>query len=238
MIAAASEEITQTMQHIRVRGAAAMAAFAHVHSMGAAGRDRAHALGADMAAIRDSLDTTAQAVEHLVHRTDAIKAFVGKIQGVARQTQLLALNASIEAARAGSNGRGFAVVADEVRALAVNTDQATQDIAQIIGEIGTAAWQVHAQVGSHSALLESGARGSAELASALQELAQQSDDNRVQLDDLQRALAEHAQASAALSRELQEINGAVAEHSEQAQRLHNLTDYMLAISGTRVEQAL
>ncbi|OWA36085.1 hypothetical protein B9G55_09510 [Saccharibacillus sp. O16] len=88
-----------------------------------------------MELLKDKVSDTSQVIRRLGERSEAIGNIIGVISGLSKQTNLLALNAAIEASRAGEHGRGFAVVATEVRKLAEQSNAASQQIAELIGEI-------------------------------------------------------------------------------------------------------
>lgn len=87
-----------------------------------------------MANLSQDIGTASQNLQELNTQADQINNIVNTISGIAEQTNLLALNAAIEAARAGEQGRGFAVVADEVRQLAARTSSSTTEIAEVVNK--------------------------------------------------------------------------------------------------------
>ncbi len=113
-----------------------------------AGERQVAATGCSIESLAQDIQRAADAVQQLQTRGSQITAVIEVIEGIAGQTNLLALNAAIEAARAGEAGRGFAVVADEVRSLAVRTQDSTAQIQQMLGslqkEIDSAAQAMHA----------------------------------------------------------------------------------------------
>ncbi|MGG4168380.1 methyl-accepting chemotaxis protein [Rossellomorea vietnamensis] len=94
-----------------------------------------HASSTKMMSIEETMSNTSETVEALGQRSKQITTIIGTITDIAEQTNLLALNAAIEAARAGEHGRGFAVVADEVRKLAEQSRQAAKGVTEIVHSI-------------------------------------------------------------------------------------------------------
>lgn len=134
-VSAAMNEMTTTVASVaqNARQASLKAEFASQESV-SSGKVMSQALSA-MHQLQQNILHSTQTVQSLSAESEQISQVIEVIRGIADQTNLLALNAAIEAARAGEQGRGFAVVADEVRTLASRTQQSTQAIQQIIGTL-------------------------------------------------------------------------------------------------------
>ncbi len=134
-VATASEEMSATSSDIANNCHHAAESSSHASQAAQNGAVIVRNTVEGMNRIADKVRSSAGVVEQLGTRSDQIGAIVATIEDIADQTNLLALNAAIEAARAGEQGRGFAVVADEVRALAERTTKATREIGEMIKSI-------------------------------------------------------------------------------------------------------
>lgn len=238
-VATATEEMAATATEIAHNCVLAVSEARQTTESAKAGVAVVERTISNMNGIAQRVTLAAQTVESLGRRSDEIGAIIGTIEDIADQTNLLALNAAIEAARAGEQGRGFAVVADEVRALAERTTRATRTIGEMItaiqGETGTAVASMaqgveEVAVGAEEARRSGDAlreilRQIGGVTSQLNQIATAAEEqtattheisgNMVRITDVVRETAAGTQDSAAaagqLSRQAQELKGLVGQ---------------------------
>ncbi len=169
-----------------------------------------------MGQIAFKVQESAKTVESLGARSDQIGAIIGTIEDIADQTNLLALNAAIEAARAGEQGRGFAVVADEVRALAERTTRATREIGEMIKAIQKETKGAVAVMEQGVQQVETGTVEAAKSGQALQDILQQVNDVAMQVNQIATAAEEQTATTGEISSNMMQITEVVQQTSQGA----------------------
>ncbi|TWJ32793.1 methyl-accepting chemotaxis protein [Geobacter argillaceus] len=169
--------------------------------------------------IADKVRSSAGVVEQLGTRSDQIGAIVATIEDIADQTNLLALNAAIEAARAGEQGRGFAVVADEVRALAERTTKATREIGEMIksiqGETRLAVSAMEEGVNE----VERGTSEAARSGQALEEILSQINEVTGQINQIATAAEEQTATTREISNNIHQISDTVQQSAHSSNEI-------------------
>ncbi len=157
-------------------------------------------------------------MEELGKSSDQIGRIIAVIDDIADQTNLLALNAAIEAARAGEQGRGFAVVADEVRKLAERTTTATKEIAQMIKNIQDETRAAVTAMEAGSRQVEEGVKSTAQAGDSLKEIIQMAEEVGEMITHIATAATEQSAASEEVNQNMDQITKLVKESAVGAQQ--------------------
>ncbi|WP_442961317.1 methyl-accepting chemotaxis protein [Pseudomonas sp. Ant30-3] len=223
----ATEQATSTLSRD------ALSAASEAHESSAAGSAELNESITRMHQLSERANSSRELIEALSVRSDDIQRVTLVIQSIASQTNLLALNAAIEAARAGEHGRGFAVVADEVRGLAARTATATGEVGEMVADIQRRTAQVVEQIRQLSSDLDIGveqvertgshlqniARLAAGVERQVSEIAEGANTNREQLDSLFHAIEQMRSDLAISDQQTQRLAEAAVQMEGQAETI-------------------
>jgi methyl-accepting chemotaxis protein len=213
--ATAVEEITASIAQVAERARETSAESKQAGALAEDGARVVRDVSAQIHELAGGVAENSQRIEGLGARSREIGGIVGVIREIADQTNLLALNAAIEAARAGEQGRGFAVVADEVRKLAERTGTATVDISSKIEAIQRDTDGAVKGMHASSKRLEEVVALSADAAESLARISDGTAAARRRVEEIAHATEEESLAGAAIARNVEQV-AAMAEENKQA----------------------
>ncbi|MEY4591237.1 MAG: hypothetical protein RIR18_132 [Pseudomonadota bacterium] len=185
-----------------------------------------------MAQIAATVREASTSVTQLGQESEAIAAIVNTIKGIADQTNLLALNAAIEAARAGEAGRGFAVVADEVRKLAERTTVSTQEIEGMIGKILSGTRDAVGSIETGVVQVEGGVTLASQAGNSIAAIRNGAEQVAEAVSSISSALAEQSSASAEISRNVVNIAATADENACMAKTSAEHADALEDLANT------
>ena len=214
-MAASVEEMTVSIAHVSDRSGEAHALSTESGRCAAEGEGVIAQTVQDINQIAASVELASQRIGQLEASSEQISSIVGVIREVAEQTNLLALNAAIEAARAGEQGRGFAVVADEVRKLAERTSSSTQEIATKIGSIRSVSRDAAESMERAVEFVNAGVSRASDASAAVKRISEASQHAVAMVEEITAAIREQSQTSNMISGNVESI-AQMAEESSAA----------------------
>lgn len=229
-MAAAVEELTTSIEQVAQRAQQAQASADQTRDQSRQGSSVVRNTANEMRAIASKVRDSAEMTRKLGERSQAIDSIVGTIRDIADQTNLLALNAAIEAARAGEQGRGFAVVADEVRKLAERTSQSTQQIGGLIATIRSEIEVVVGDMQSGEVQMESGVALAEQAQSAIDAISNNANEINQLVHDISLALKEQTTASQDVARNVEQVAQLSEENSRAVMQTADATVHLKTLA--------
>lgn len=222
-MSAATEQLSVSIDQVADNAERALAA---THQTVAAVKEGEQAVRETIAVMEETAKLVVLAtgkVDELAQQSERIQEIVAIIQGIAKQTDLLALNASIEAARAGEAGRGFSVVADQVRELSEKTNTSALDISAILAQIQRQMLEVTSEVTTASTKATDSAARSRAVGNALTQIDERAGMVAGAMADIANAAREQSTAGHDIAQKVEMVAASSETISEQINRIDELT---------------
>ncbi|HEY3326245.1 MAG TPA: PAS domain-containing methyl-accepting chemotaxis protein [Novimethylophilus sp.] len=217
-MAAAVEELSVSVDMVETNAGEAHAVTQTSATRSTEGGRIIHEAASEMERIASAVNSTAGTIRELEGLSTQISSIVGVIKEIADQTNLLALNAAIEAARAGEQGRGFAVVADEVRKLAERTGNSTQEITDMIAKIQHGTQRAAQEMDAGVSRVNDGVRLARQAGDSMSGIREGTEQVTRAVDEISFALKEQGAAAREIAQKVEQIaQGAEANSSSAAQ---------------------
>jgi len=199
VIASAANEMTNTADNIAHSAHTAAEATERANKQTQSGTEKSNQALSSISQLVNNLEQASKVIHNLENESCNIGGVLDVIRGISEQTNLLALNAAIEAARAGEQGRGFAVVADEVRTLASRTQESTDQIKDLIDSL---------QAGSNDAV------------NVMSQALNQANENSNHVKEVSRSLSDIASEVSSINKTLIEMSSASENQNKSAQMIN------------------
>ncbi len=229
-VATASEEMSATSGDIAQNCMLAAESAKRANDAADHGATVVESSIAVMKRIAERVRSSASTVTELGQKSDQIGAIVDTIQDIADQTNLLALNAAIEAARAGEQGRGFAVVADEVRALAERTTKATKEISEMIKVIQRNTQTAVSAMEEGVAEVHNGTDEAERSGEALRKIQDEINAVNLQVQQIATAAEEQTATTSEITGNMHQITEVVAGSVDRARDTYNAAQHLSRLS--------
>ena len=230
-MAAAASEMTASIEEITRHAERALNMANQAENLAKDGGRVIHQVVSDMDGIARSAQQSAQVIRTLDKESEGIFNIIQVIKGIADQTNLLALNAAIEAARAGEQGRGFAVVADEVRSLAGRTSASTQEIASMVARIQQSTREAVISMEEGVAQVDKGMAVTADVERAIREILDATLHTTQLVNDISRTIGEQSLASNEIAHQVEMIAGMSEGNSKVIGQTASTTDELSSLAG-------